>query len=54
MNAIIFGAPDSGKGTYASRFQSRLGVDVIAIQLQLEEKQALNAINISILCLQSK
>lgn len=30
MNAIIFGAPGSGKGTYASRLQSKLGVDVIA------------------------
>lgn len=30
VNAIIFGAPGSGKGTYASRLQSRLGVDVIA------------------------
>ncbi|UCF44810.1 MAG: nucleoside monophosphate kinase [Candidatus Bathyarchaeota archaeon] len=30
MNAIIFGAPGSGKGTYASRLQSRLGVEVIA------------------------
>ena len=31
MKAIIFGAPGSGKGTYASRLQSRLGVDVIAM-----------------------
>ena len=31
MNAIIFGAPGSGKGTYASRLRSRLGVDVIAM-----------------------
>jgi adenylate kinase len=30
VNAIIFGAPGSGKGTYASRLQSRLDVDVIA------------------------
>lgn len=30
MNAIIFGAPGSGKGTYASRLQLKLGVDVIA------------------------
>ena len=31
MNAIIFGAPGSGKGTYASRLQAKLGnVDVIA------------------------
>jgi adenylate kinase len=30
LNAIIFGAPGSGKGTYASRLQLRLGVDVIA------------------------
>jgi len=31
VNAIIFGAPGSGKGTYASRLQSNLGVDVIAM-----------------------
>ena len=31
MNAIIFGAPGSGKGTYASRLQSKLGVDIIAM-----------------------
>ena len=31
MNAIIFGAPGSGKGTYASRLQSKLGIDVIAM-----------------------
>ena len=31
MNAIIFGAPGSGKGTYASRLQSKLGLDVIAM-----------------------
>ena len=30
MNAIIFGAPGSGKGTYSSRLRSRLGIDVIA------------------------
>ncbi len=30
MNLLIFGAPGSGKGTYASRLQSKLGVDVIA------------------------
>jgi adenylate kinase len=30
MNAIIFGPPGSGKGTYASRLKSRLGVHVIA------------------------
>jgi adenylate kinase len=30
LKAIIFGAPGSGKGTYASRLQARLGVDVIA------------------------
>jgi adenylate kinase len=30
-NAIIFGAPGSGKGTYASRLQTKLGVDVIAM-----------------------
>jgi adenylate kinase len=31
VNAIIFGAPGSGKGTYASRLQSKLGVDAIAM-----------------------
>ena len=31
MNAIIFGAPGAGKGTYASRLQARLGIDVIAM-----------------------
>jgi adenylate kinase len=31
MKAVIFGAPGAGKGTYASRLQSRLGVDVIAM-----------------------
>lgn len=31
MKAVIFGAPGSGKGTYASRLQTRLGVDVIAM-----------------------
>jgi len=31
VDAIIFGAPGSGKGTYASRLQSKLGVDVIAM-----------------------
>lgn len=31
MNMIIFGAPGSGKGTYASRLQSRLGIEVIAM-----------------------
>ena len=31
MNAIIFGAPGSGKGTYSSRLQLKLGVDVIAM-----------------------
>jgi len=30
VNAVIFGPPGSGKGTYASRLQSKLGVDVIA------------------------
>jgi adenylate kinase len=31
MNAIIFGAPGSGKGTYASRLQAKLEVDVVAM-----------------------
>lgn len=31
MNALIFGAPGSGKGTYASRLQSILDVNVIAM-----------------------
>ena len=31
MKAVIFGAPGSGKGTYASRLHARLGVDVIAM-----------------------
>jgi len=31
MNAIIFGAPGSGKGTYSARLQAKLGVDVIAM-----------------------
>jgi adenylate kinase len=30
LKAIIFGPPGSGKGTYASRLQAKLGVDVIA------------------------
>jgi adenylate kinase len=30
MKAIIFGAPGSGKGTYASRIQDKLNVNVIA------------------------
>jgi adenylate kinase len=30
VDAIIFGAPGSGKGTYASRLQARLDADVIA------------------------
>lgn len=31
VNAVIFGAPGSGKGTYASRLQSKLHVEVIAM-----------------------
>jgi adenylate kinase len=31
MNAIIFGAPGSGKGTYASRLKKRLKVEVISM-----------------------
>jgi len=31
MKAIIFGPPGSGKGTYASRLQDKLGVDVVAM-----------------------
>ena len=31
MKAIIFGAPGAGKGTYSSRLQNQLGVDVIAM-----------------------
>lgn len=31
VKTIIFGAPGSGKGTYASRLQTKLGVDIIAM-----------------------
>lgn len=31
MNALIFGAPGSGKGTCASRLQSKLGAQVICM-----------------------
>ena len=31
MNAIIFGAPGAGKGTYSSRLKAKLGVEVIAM-----------------------
>lgn len=31
MNAIIFGAPGAGKGTYSTRLQAKLGVEVIAM-----------------------
>jgi adenylate kinase len=31
VKGIIFGAPGSGKGTYASRLQAKLGVEVIAM-----------------------
>jgi len=30
LKAIIFGAPGAGKGTYSSRLQAKLGVEVIA------------------------
>jgi adenylate kinase len=30
LKAIIFGAPGAGKGTYATRLQAKLGVEVIA------------------------
>jgi adenylate kinase len=38
VNGIIFGAPGSGKGTYASRLKSRLGVDIIAMGDIFREK----------------
>ncbi|KON31973.1 MAG: hypothetical protein AC479_08055 [miscellaneous Crenarchaeota group-6 archaeon AD8-1] len=31
MNAIIFGAPGSGKGTYASRLKTKLEIEVISM-----------------------
>jgi adenylate kinase len=31
LKAIIFGAPGAGKGTYSSRLQAKLGIDVIAM-----------------------
>lgn len=31
LKAIIFGAPGAGKGTYSTRMQNKLGVDVIAM-----------------------
>ncbi len=31
MRAVIFGAPGSGKGTYSTRLQDRLGVEVISM-----------------------
>ena len=31
MNAIIFGAPGSGKGTYSARLKAKLGVAIIAM-----------------------
>ena len=31
MRLVIFGPPGSGKGTYASRLQKKLGVDVVAM-----------------------
>lgn len=44
MRAIIFGVPGSGKGTYATRLQSRLGTNVIAMgdifrEIMKEESQ---------------
>jgi adenylate kinase len=38
MHGIIFGPPGAGKGTYASRLQSRLCVDVIAMGDIFREK----------------
>jgi len=37
MRFVIFGPPGSGKGTYASRLQARLGVDVVATGELLRE-----------------
>jgi len=37
MKLIIFGPPGSGKGTYASRLQAELGVDVLATGDMLRE-----------------
>jgi adenylate kinase len=31
VNAVIFGAPGSGKGTYGARLQAKLGVDLISM-----------------------
>ncbi len=31
MNAVIFGAPGSGKGTYGAMLQAKLGVDLISM-----------------------
>ena len=31
MNIIIFGAPGSGKGTYASRLKEKLGIEVLSM-----------------------
>jgi len=48
MNAIIFGAPGSGKGTYSARLRDILGVEVISMgdifRLMLQEKSIMGRI----------